>query len=89
MTVYADDWLEVYIPRDLLDEVEYYSDGGHGYKCGSVFAMKHEETADYIMSNRDSELAKHFVEDGAVDLDNRTEVIKHIEYVNNRMGEDI
>ncbi len=89
MTVYADDWLEVYIPRDLLDEVEYYSDGGHGYKCGSVFAMKHEETADYIMNNRDSELAKHFVEDGAVDLDNRAEVIKHINYVNNRMGEEI
>ena len=89
MTVYADDWLEVYIPRDLLDEVEYYSDGGHGYKCGSVFAMKHEETADYIMNNQDSELAKHFVEDGAVDLDNRAEVIKHIDYINNRMGEDI
>jgi hypothetical protein len=52
MTVYADDWLEVYIPSELLDEVEYYSDGGHGYKCGSVFAMKHEETADYIMANR-------------------------------------
>jgi len=89
MTVYADNWLEVYIPRDLLDEVEYYSDGGHGYKCGSVFAMKHDETADYIMSNRDSELAKHFVEDGAVDLDNRAEVIKHIDYINNRMGEEI
>ena len=89
MTVYADDWLEVYIPRDLLDEVEYYSDGGHGYKCGSVFAMKHEETADYIMANRDSELAKHFVEDGAVDLDNRAEVIKHIDYINTRMGEEI
>jgi hypothetical protein len=89
MTVYADDWLEVYIPRDLLDEVEYYSDGGHGYKCGSVFAMKHEETADYIMSNRDSEFAKHFVEDGAVDLDNRAEVIKHINSINNWMGEEI
>ena len=89
MTVYADDWLEVYIPNDLLDEVEYYSDGGHGYKCGSVFAMKHEETADYIMANRDSELAKHFVEDGAVDLANRGEVIKHINSINNWMGEDI
>ncbi len=89
MTVYADDWLEVYIPSDLLDEVEYYSDGGHGYKCGSIFALKHEETADYIMSNRDSELAKHFVEDGAVDLDNRAEVIKHINSINNWMGEEI
>ena len=89
MTVYADDWLEVYIPNDLLDEVEYYSDGGHGYKCGSIFAMKHEETADYIMANHDSELAKHFVEDGAVDLDNRAEVIKHINSINNWMGEEI
>jgi hypothetical protein len=51
--------------------------------------MRHEETADYIMSNRDSELAKHFVEDGAVDLDNRVEVIKHIDYINRRMGEEI
>ena len=89
MTVYADDWLEVYIPRDLLDEVEYHSDGGHGYKCGSVFAMKHEETANYIMNNRDSQLAKHFVDDGGIDLDNRTEVIKHIDYINRRMGEEI
>jgi hypothetical protein len=89
MTVYADDWLELYIPRDLLDEVEYYSDGGHGYKCGSVFAMKHDETANYIMSNRDSQLAKHFVDDGGIDLDNRAEVIKHIDYINRRMGEDI
>jgi len=89
MAVYADDWLGVYIPNNLLDEVEYYSDGGHGYKCGSVFAMKHEETADYVTINRDSELAKHFVDDGGIDLDNRAEVIKHIEYVNNRMGEDI
>ena len=49
----ADDWLGVYIPSNLLGRVDYYSDGGHGYKCGSVFAMKHEETADYIMSNRE------------------------------------
>ena len=51
--------------------------------------MRHEETADYIMSNRDSELAKHFVEDSAVDLDNRAEVIKHINSINNWMGEEI
>ena len=85
----ADDWLGVYIPSNLLDKVDYYSDGGHGYKCGSIFAMMHEETADYIMSNRDSELAKQFVEDGAVDLDNRVEVIKHIDYINRWMGEVI
>ena len=85
----ADDWLGVYIPNNLLGRVDYYSDGGHGYKCGSVFAMKHEETANYIMSNRDSELAKHFEDDGGIDLSNRSEVIKHIDYVNNAMGEDI
>ena len=89
MTVYADDWLEVYIPNDLLDEVEYYSDGGHGYKCGSVFAMKHEETADYIMNNQDSELAKYFVDDYGVDLNDRAEVIKRIDRLNVSMGEEI
>ncbi len=89
MTVYADDWLEVYIPSDLLDEVEYYSDGGHGYKCGSVFAMKHEETADYIMKNRDSELAQYFVDDYGVDLNDRAEVIKRIDRLNVSMGEEI
>ena len=85
----ANDWLGVYIPSNLLGRVDYYSDGGHGYKCGSVFAMKHEETADYIMSNRNSELAKHFEDDGGIDLDNRVEVIKHIQYVNEIMGEEI
>ena len=89
MTVYADDWLEVYIPNDLLDEVEYYSDGGHGYKCGSVFAMKHEETADYIINNQDSELAQYFVDDYGVDLNDRAEVIKRIDRLNVLMGEEI
>jgi len=89
MTVYADDWLEVYIPSELLDEVEYYSDGGHGYKCGSVFAMKHEETADYIMNNQDSELAQYFVDDYGVDLNDRAEIIKRIDRLNVSMGEDI
>jgi hypothetical protein len=89
MTVYADDWLEVYIPSELLDEVEYYSDGGHGYKCGSVFAMKHEETADYIMQNHESQLAKYFVDDYGVDLNDRAEVIKRIDRLNVSMGEEI
>jgi len=89
MTVYADDWLEVYIPSDLLDEVDYYSDGGHGYKCGSVFAMKHEETADYIINNQDSELAQYFVDDYGVDLNDRAEVIKRIDRLNVLMGEEI
>ena len=85
----ANDYLGVYVPNDLMERVDYHSDGGHGYICGSNFAMMHEETADYIMANHDSELAKHFVEDGAVDLDNRAEVIKHIDYINRRMGEEI
>ena len=85
----ANDWLGVYVPSNLMERVDYHSDGGHGYICGSIFAMRHEETADYITANRNSELAKHFVEDGGIDLDNRAEVIKHIDYVNNRMGEEI
>jgi hypothetical protein len=85
----ANDYLGVYVPNDLMERVDYHSDGGHGYICGSIFALKHEETADYVTSNRNSELAKHFEDDGGIDLDNRSEVIKHIQYVNERMGEDI
>jgi hypothetical protein len=85
----ADDYLGVYIPSNLLDKVDYYSDGGHGYICGSIFAMRHEETADYIMSNRDSELAKYFVDDYGVDLNDRAEVIKRIDRLNVSMGEEI
>jgi len=85
----ADDYLGVYIPSNLLDKVDYYSDGGHGYICGSVFAMKHEETADYIMNNQDSELAKYFVDDYGVDLNDRAEVIKRIDRLNISMGEEI
>jgi len=89
MAVYADDYLGVYIPSNLLDKVDYYSDGGHGYKCGSVFAMKHEETADYIINNQDSELAQYFVDDYGVDLNDRAEVIKRIDRLNVLMGEEI
>jgi hypothetical protein len=85
----ANDWLGVYVPGNLMERVDYHSDGGHGYICGSIFALKHEETADYVTSNRNSELAKHFEDDGSIDLDNRAEVIKHIQYVNDRMGEEI
>ena len=85
----ADDYLGVYIPSNLLDKVDYYSDGGHGYICGSVFAMKHEETADYIMNNQDSELAQYFVDDYGVDLNDRAEVIKRIDRLNISMGEEI
>jgi hypothetical protein len=89
MTVHADDFLGVYIPSELMEESDYYGDYGHGCKCGSVYELRVEAVTDYIMNNQDSELAKHFVEDGAVDLDNRAEVIKHINSINNWMGEEI
>ncbi len=89
MTVYADDWLEVYIPNDLLDEVEYYSDGGHGYKCGSVYELKVEQTVDYIMENPTSEIAKNCEEEYGEDITNREELTRHINWINEKMGEDI
>jgi hypothetical protein len=85
----ADEWLEVEIPEDLMEEVEFYSDRGHGYKCGSVCELKVEQTADYIIQNRTSELAKHFEDEGGVDLDNLEAIIKQINYINERMGEEI
>ena len=48
MTIRADEWLEVEIPEELMEEVEYYSDRGHGYKCGSVYELRVEAVADYI-----------------------------------------
>jgi len=89
MAVYADDYLGVYVPNNLMERVDYHSDGGHGYICGSIFAMKHEETADYIMNNRESQLAQNFVDEYGIDLNNRAEVIKHIDHLNVLMGENI
>ena len=85
----ADEWLEVEIPEELMEEVEFYSDRGHGYKCGSVYELRVEAVADYITANRESELAKHFEDEGGVDLDNREAIIKQINYINERMGEEI
>jgi hypothetical protein len=51
--------------------------------------MKHEETADYIMNNQDSELAQYFVDEYGIDLNDRAEVIKHIDHLNVLMGENI
>ena len=84
----ADEWLEVEIPEELMEEVEYYSDRGHGYKCGSVYELKPNQTADYITANRESELAKHFEDEYGVDLDNREAIIKQINRINERMGQE-
>jgi hypothetical protein len=89
MTVHADDFLGVYIPSELMEEVDYYGDRGHGCKCGSVYELRVDAVADYVMANRDSELAQNFVSEGDVDLDNRDEIIKRINSINERMGEDI
>ncbi len=89
MTVHADDFLGVYIPSHLMEEVDYYGDRGHGCKCGSVYELRVEAVADYVMANRDSELAQNFVSEGDVDLDNRDEIIKRINSINERMGEDV
>jgi hypothetical protein len=89
MTVHADDFLGVYIPSDLMEEVDYYGDRGHGCKCGSVYELRVDAVADYVMANRDSELAQNFVSEGDVDLDNRDEIIKRINSINERMGEDV
>ena len=89
MTIRADEWLEVEIPEDLMEEVDFYSDRGHGYKCGSVYELKVEQTADYVTANRESELAKHFEEEYGEDITNREALIRHINYINERMGEEI
>ena len=85
----ADEWLEVEIPEELMEEVDFYSDRGHGYKCGSVYELKVEQTADYVTANRESELAKHFEDEYGVDLNNREELTRYINYINERMGEEI
>ena len=85
----ADEWLEVEIPEELMEEVEYYSDRGHGYKCGSVYELKVEQTVDYIMANPASELAKNCEEEYGEDITNREALIRHINYINKRMGEEI
>jgi len=85
----ADEWLEVEIPEELMEEVEYYSDRGHGYKCGSVYELKVEQTVDYIMANPTSELAKNCEEEYGEDITNREELTRHINWINEKMGEEI
>jgi len=85
----ADEWLEVEIPEELMEEVDFYSDRGHGYKCGSVYELKVEQTVDYIMANPTSEIAKNCEEEYGEDITNREGLIRHINYINQRMGEEI
>ena len=85
----ADEWLEVEIPEELMEEVEFYSDRGHGYKCGSVYELKVEQTVDYIMANPTSELAKNCEEEYGEDITNREDLTRHINWINEKMGEEI
>jgi len=90
MTVHADDFLGVYIPSDLMEEVDYYGDRGHGCKCGSVYELRVEAVADYIMANEESEIAKYFKDEyGELITCIRKELVREIESINKRMGEDI
>ena len=89
MTIRADEWLEVEIPEELMEEVDFYSDRGHGYKCGSVYELRVEQTVDYIMANPTSELAKNCEEEYGEDITNREALIRNINYINQRMGEEI
>lgn len=87
MTIYADEYLGVFVPKHLMGECDYHSDGGHGYKIGSVYELYENETADYMIQNRTSDLAQHFESEYGIDLDDRAEVIRQIESINKRMGE--
>jgi len=89
MAIYASDWLNVPVPSDLMDRVDYYHYGGHGYLCGTVFALIEERTADYMIQNRTSDLAQHFESEYGVDLDDRAGVIKQIQITNELMGESL
>jgi len=89
MTIRADEWLEVEIPEELMEEVDFYSDRGHGYKCGSVYELKVEQTVDYIMANPTSELAKNCEEEYGEDITNREDLTRHINWINEKMGEEI
>ena len=88
MTIRADEWLEVEMPEDLMEEFEVCDDRGYGSVCGHIHELKPNQTADYITANRESELAKHFENEYGVDLNNREAIIKHINRINERMGQE-
>lgn len=65
MTIRADEWLGVDIPADLMEEFEVCDDRGYGSVCGHIHELKPNQTADYIMANSTSELAKNCEESTA------------------------
>ena len=87
MTIRADEWLEVEIPEELMEEFEVCDDRGYGSVCGHIHELKPNQTADYISQNKTSELAKHFEDEYGVDLDNREELTRYINFINEQMGE--
>ena len=88
MTIRADEWLEVEIPEELMEEFEVCDDRGYGNVCGHIHELKPNQTADYISQNKTSELAKHFEDEYGVDLDNREELTRYINFINEQMGEE-
>ncbi len=88
MTIRADEWLEVEIPEELMEEFEVCDDRGYGSVCGHIHELKPNQTADYISQNKTSELAKHFEDEYGVDLDNREELTRYINFINEQMGEE-
>lgn len=88
MTIRADEWLEVDIPEELMEEFEVCDDRGYGSVCGHIHELKPNQTADYISQNKTSELAKHFEDEYGVDLDNREELTRYINFINEQMGEE-
>ena len=88
MTIRADEWLEVEIPEELMEEFEVCDDRGYGSVCGHIRELKPNQTADYITANRESELAKHFENEYGVDLNNQEELIRYINFINEQMGEE-
>ena len=88
MTIRADEWLEVEILEELMEEFEVCDDRGYGNVCGHIHELKPNQTADYISQNKTSELAKHFEDEYGVDLDNLEELTRYINFINEQMGEE-
>ena len=88
MTIRADEWLEVEMPEELMEEFEICDDRGYGSVCGHIHELKPNQTADYIIQNKTSELAKHFEDEYGVDLNNREELTRYINFINKQMGEE-
>ena len=88
MTIRADEWLEVEIPEELMEEFEVCDDRGYGSVCGHIHELKPNQTADYISQNKTSELAKYFEDEYGVDLDNREELTRYINFINEQMGQE-